>query len=317
MNLLYVVSASSYLIYRNTYMKYGLVGTCLAAALLTAGVVMFSHRQGSLTQTGQLLQNQLIANKPDVYSSTDNYCPNGTEGSFTPDITEALVAAETKSFYLNICHGKENDFYVGLAKNRSGHIVIPLLRAKPGFFSAVNKNYTYVLDLNAGYLYVYEGYPQKLILQEKILKVKNFNSQTSEIPRCQTSQLSVNRISDNASAGHQDVEFAFTNISGETCSLYGYPGMALLDANNNSLNVNIQQGGNNKAQQFTLSNREKAYFDLRYANKGNFYGVKQCPPDVSKAKITPPNADDSLTITDKEYPCTDAVISPLSKTPLF
>jgi hypothetical protein len=74
---------------------------------------------------------------------------------------------------VNICRGfgkNKTLYYVGNAKNGKGYIFLPLLKAKSGFYSAVNGKYVYALDLNQGYLPVYKT--DKLILQQKIYNVK-------------------------------------------------------------------------------------------------------------------------------------------------
>jgi hypothetical protein len=98
-----------------------------------------------------------------------NFCPRGEESI----ATKAILGAETKDYYVNICRGLGRNktlYYVGNAKNGKGYIFIPLLRAKPGFYSAVNGKYIYSLDLNQGYLRVYKT--DKLILQQKVYNVR-------------------------------------------------------------------------------------------------------------------------------------------------
>ncbi len=132
-------------------MKRGLIAASLAAITLVA--------------TSTIGASAFANSSPNA----KNFCPSGEES--TP--TKATIAAETKGFYLNICQrkdGNKNLYYVGSAKRGNGYIFLPLSRSKNGFYSAVNKNYKYTLDLNTKSLRVHKG--GKLILQETVYNVK-------------------------------------------------------------------------------------------------------------------------------------------------
>ncbi|MBE8989731.1 DUF4232 domain-containing protein [Nostoc sp. LEGE 12450] len=53
--------------------------------------------------------------------------------------------------------------------------------------------------------------------------------------RCETSQLSVRRVSEDAGVGNVALTYAFTNNASSPCTLYGYPRLALLDAKDRPL----------------------------------------------------------------------------------
>lgn len=52
-------------------------------------------------------------------------------------------------------------------------------------------------------------------------------------PRCHTADLSpaVNIVAGSQGAGHESINIKLTNTSGHTCTVYGFPGMKLEDAN--------------------------------------------------------------------------------------
>jgi hypothetical protein len=79
--------------------------------------------------------------------------------------------AETQNYIVYICGetAKYPDTYTGVAKNGREKITLPLLRAQPNFFAAVNDNITYTL--NSNYLTIFQG--EKPILQQR---VQRYNS---------------------------------------------------------------------------------------------------------------------------------------------
>jgi hypothetical protein len=53
------------------------------------------------------------------------------------------------------------------------------------------------------------------------------------VPQCQTADLSAeaNTVAGSAAAGHLTMNITVTNTSGHTCTIYGFPGLALEDKN--------------------------------------------------------------------------------------
>ncbi len=132
-------------------------------------------------------------------------------------------------------------------------------------------------------------------------------------PRCNTPQLSLRFVGSNPGAGNVYNEFAFTNISNITCTLYGYPGVELLNRYNKPVGVNVVRNGAQKTT-VTLVPGGKAYFVLRYGRKELYPDYQnKCAPDSVKIRVIPPNTYNYLTILHQEGACREASVSPVTR----
>ncbi len=129
--------------------------------------------------------------------------------------------------------------------------------------------------------------------------------------RCETSQLSVRRVSEDAGVGNVALTYAFTNNASSPCTLNGYPGLALLDAKGQPLEgvkvIRSQDtyfSSQQPRQQVTLAPGKQASFQIAYNHISS--PDKQCPMS-SKIQITPPNAYQHFTLTEQIKPCTGKV----------
>ncbi|WP_392533933.1 DUF4232 domain-containing protein [Nostoc sp. C117] len=128
---------------------------------------------------------------------------------------------------------------------------------------------------------------------------------------CETSQLSVRRVSEDAGVGNVALTYAFTNNASSPCNLYGYPGLALLDAKDQPLqgikvirSKNTYFSSNQPRQQVTLAPGKQALFQIAYNHISS--PEKNCPTS-SKIEITPPNTYQHFTLTEQIKPCTGKV----------
>ncbi|MEH2025407.1 DUF4232 domain-containing protein [Nostoc sp.] len=129
--------------------------------------------------------------------------------------------------------------------------------------------------------------------------------------RCETSQLSVRRVFEDAGVGNVALTYAFTNNGSSPCTLNGYPGLALLDGKDQPLEgVKIIRSkdtyfsSQQPRQQVTLAPGKQASFQIAYNHISS--PEKQCPMS-SKIQITPPNAYQHFTLTEEIKPCTGKV----------
>jgi hypothetical protein len=128
---------------------------------------------------------------------------------------------------------------------------------------------------------------------------------TSTPARCQTSQLSVRQVSSDAGVGNRAIIYAFTNTSSSACTLYGYPKFELLNADGQPIKeVRVTRSQTtyfHKTQPHlvTLAPTAQASFEIAY----NVIPDGQTCVKVDKVKITPPNADRFLTLTEQFTPC--------------
>ncbi|MEH1904418.1 MAG: DUF4232 domain-containing protein [Nostoc sp.] len=129
--------------------------------------------------------------------------------------------------------------------------------------------------------------------------------------RCETSQLSVRRVSEDAGVGNVALTYAFTNNASSPCTLYGYPGLALLDAKGQPLqDVKIIRSqdtyfsSQQPPQKVTLAPAKQASFQIAYNQISS--PEKRCPMS-SKIEITPPNTYQHFTLAEQIKPCTGKV----------
>ncbi|MEH1940573.1 MAG: DUF4232 domain-containing protein [Nostoc sp.] len=129
--------------------------------------------------------------------------------------------------------------------------------------------------------------------------------------RCETSQLSVRRVSQDAGVGNVALTYAFTNNGSSPCTLNGYPGLALLDAKDRPLqgikvirSKDTYFSSNQPQQRVTLAPGKQASFQIAYNHIRST--EEQCPTS-SKIQITPPNAYEHFTVTEQIKPCTGKV----------
>lgn len=116
------------------------------------------------------------------------------------------------------------------------------------------------------------------------------------VVNCQPGQLKIANVGSSAGAGQVELTIQMTNVSSSVCSMYGYPGMELLDANGNALPTNVIRAGvtfvtntaaNKAPTRVTVAPNAVAEFALRYEDVpvGN---ETSCPTSTS-SRITPPN----------------------------
>lgn len=129
--------------------------------------------------------------------------------------------------------------------------------------------------------------------------------------RCETSQLSVRRVSEDAGVGNVALTYAFSNNASSPCNLYGYPGLALLDAKGQPLEgvkvIRSQDtyfSSKQPRQQVTLAPGTQASFQIAYNHISS--PEEHCLMS-SKIEITPPNAYQHFTLTEQIKPCTGKV----------
>jgi hypothetical protein len=115
--------------------------------------------------------------------------------------------------------------------------------------------------------------------------------------RCHSNQLAVRIGFEGAALGHIGVTVRFVNVSEIACSLYGYPGLLMLDRAGHALPTEVQRGvaytvPSVAERLVTLRPGGGAAFDAGW-DDATGYGSKQCPTS-SRVLVTPPNAYRSI-----------------------
>lgn len=126
----------------------------------------------------------------------------------------------------------------------------------------------------------------------------------SGVATCLASQLQIAPLQGNGAAGTIYQTVSLTNTSSATCTLDGYPGMQLLDAQGSSIPTNVVRGGspsfptaaaNQPPATVTLAPQQAAVFSLDYEDVP--VGDETSCPTSTKAQITPPNDTASAVVT--------------------
>jgi Protein of unknown function (DUF4232) len=111
-------------------------------------------------------------------------------------------------------------------------------------------------------------------------------------PPCPTSALHVSTGQGNGAAGSQYVPIVFTNTSGDTCSLFGYPGVSFVtegSGGGSQIGRAADRSPLVTSQLITLVPGAAAHATLQIADAANFPAAKCQPVMAHWLKIYPPN----------------------------
>jgi hypothetical protein len=116
---------------------------------------------------------------------------------------------------------------------------------------------------------------------------------SAAVQRCTNVQLLIRPYKSlGGAAGHLGLWYRLHNLSAAPCSLYGYPGLLLLDRNFQTLPTKVQRAhgyivaGTVPVRQVVLNQQHDGYFALEYTDVPT--GNAPCPTPPY-AMITPPN----------------------------
>ena len=123
---------------------------------------------------------------------------------------------------------------------------------------------------------------------------------------CRADQLGATRLATAAAAGHVVVTYGLRNTSSTTCTLFGYPGVQLVDASGRPLPTQVSRGGSYTFAAETpvavaLAPGAQASFFLGYSDvpAGNENGCASS----SRVDITAPGATGTVVVADRIAPC--------------
>ena len=111
---------------------------------------------------------------------------------------------------------------------------------------------------------------------------------------CTSAALSVSLGQATTAAGSRGQRLTITDIASSVCTLYGYPGMLMLNSSGSPLPTHVVRVGTAPEKAITLAPGEKASF-LAYWPDATGYANEHCPTS-SRVEITPPNTNRPLTI---------------------
>lgn len=136
---------------------------------------------------------------------------------------------------------------------------------------------------------------------------------------CQPSQLTFTIHTGGGAAGHIGQMGQFTNTSTATCTLYGFPGAVMLDAQHQPMTTHAlwqtsaYMYSNQQKTLVTLAPGASAYFAVTWSDVT--VGSATTCPTSSYLSVTPPNDFSVLTVADQINACdSNLIISPVEPT---
>ncbi len=110
---------------------------------------------------------------------------------------------------------------------------------------------------------------------------------------------------------------SFTNHSGSSCALYGYPGVSFVgDGNGTQLGAAARRSSDGKERTVDLGAGETTTALLQIANAGNF-DAKSCAPTTSDGfRVYPPASKTSAYVSYKTQACQRSGARQLSVSPV-
>lgn len=125
---------------------------------------------------------------------------------------------------------------------------------------------------------------------------------------CATRALKTTSSGSEGAAGQTYTTIDFTNISGATCTLYGYPGVAL------AAGTPVQQIGaaadhnpSPSKKVLTLNPGNAGHFVLQISNASNYPAAECSPANASYLQIYPPNQTTPIYFSYTAVACTKPI----------
>lgn len=145
-------------------------------------------------------------------------------------------------------------------------------------------------------------------LQEAEANAKTkLNTETT----CNADELSLATAVGDAAAGTVNYNLTLTNTSKRTCTLGGFPGVSLVNANGNSVGLPAERATNYAEKKLTLAPGQKAKAVVSISQPGNFSNG-QCKAGATKLRVYPPNDTGYLSVaTAIDTWCPGFVTSPV------
>ena len=127
-------------------------------------------------------------------------------------------------------------------------------------------------------------------------------------PPCATSGLSVTLGASNGAAGSVYQTIVFTNTSGATCTLFGYPGVSLVSAPPYTLiGLAAQRSSTTPVTTVTLAAGATASAVLRVVDALNFGSATCGPTKAAFLRVYPPNQTAPVYLADTSEVCAQPV----------
>lgn len=126
-------------------------------------------------------------------------------------------------------------------------------------------------------------------------------------PACATNALKVTQSAPNGYAGGFDLTIGFTNTSGATCTLYGYPGVSLVSGSYAQIGLPAKRLSTMPVKVVTLASGATATASVQIADALNFPSPACSPVKAAYLRIFPPNQTTSVYLANTSQTCTKPV----------
>lgn len=134
------------------------------------------------------------------------------------------------------------------------------------------------------------------------------SSPATGTPACATSALQVKLGSSDGYAGGVYVVIDFTNTSGSTCTLFGYPGVSLVTGPPyKQIGLAAKRSTSTPKKLVTLAAGATAHAQLQIVNALNFPSATCGPAKATALKIYPPNQTEPVYLPNTSNGCTKPV----------
>jgi hypothetical protein len=134
------------------------------------------------------------------------------------------------------------------------------------------------------------------------------SSPAAGTPACATSALQVKLGSSDGYAGGVYVVIDFTNTSGSTCTLFGYPGVSLVTGPPyKQIGLAAKRSANSSKKLVTLAAGATANAQLQIVDALNFPSATCGPTKATALKIYPPNQTEPVYLPNTSNGCTKPV----------
>ena len=136
-------------------------------------------------------------------------------------------------------------------------------------------------------------------------------AKTSVETTCNADELSIQVEDADASAGTLSYAILLTNSSKRSCTLYGFPGVSLVDGNGNQVGTPAERATNYPEERMVLAPGAKAKSVASISNSTNFTDG-HCKTGVAKLRIYPPNDTGYISVdTNISAWCPGFMVSPM------
>lgn len=133
-------------------------------------------------------------------------------------------------------------------------------------------------------------------------------------PSCTTSGLRITLGDGGAAAGTDFTVLDFTNSSTATCTLYGFPGVSLLNSSGAQIGAAASGNPSTAPVLVTLAPGAKANARLGVAAAGNYPAADCKPQAAARLKVFPPNQTQPVELSFAAAGCTVSSSHQLSVT---